>query len=145
MSVWCTTQRQILSRASSMSLSGCHFRSSRQWLLGSKTLDEIDVFTTQDDPLDGIAPPVEPTEELTFKKYGIIDFEVQYWDGSKWVTVPGGNVTGNNKVWRKFPLSPAVTTNKIRVLIHRAAGPLSRVVEIEAYERGTRSNVALAT
>ncbi len=118
---------------------------------GPKTIDEIDVFTPQDDMLDGTAAPVDPTPELTFAKYGITDFEVQYWDGSAWVTVPGGNVTGNNRVWRKFTF-PAVTTDRIRVLVHRAhpvmiehpVGSYSRVAEIEAYETGTRINVALA-
>jgi RHS repeat-associated protein len=57
---------------------------------------------------------------------------VQYWNNSSWVTVPGGSVTGNNKVWRKFTFSP-VTTNKIRVLINSVPDAWSRVVEIQAF------------
>src|SRR5688572_25282258 len=78
---------------------------------GSKTIDEIDVFTAQDAYWD----PVEPTESMTCSTYNITNFDVQYWNGSSWVTVPGGSVTGNNKVWRKFTFT-AVTTTKIRVV-----------------------------
>ena len=55
-----------------------------------------------------------------------------YWDGSAWVTVPGGSVTGNNKVWRKFTFT-AVTTSKIRVLVNGALNSQSRITEVEAW------------
>jgi hypothetical protein len=110
---------------------------------GTKTIDEIDVYTTQDAPLDLTGPAVEPTETLTFARYGITAFEVQYQSGGAWVTVLNGAVTGNNRVWRKFTF-PAVSTDRVRVLIQATAGPLSRVVELEAYEAGTHRNVALA-
>jgi Tc toxin complex TcA C-terminal TcB-binding domain/F5/8 type C domain len=111
---------------------------------GTKTIDEIDVVTTQDAPLEGTGQWVEPTETLTFAKYGITAFEVQYWVGAAWVTVPGGNVTGNNKIWRKFTFPP-VPTDRVRVLVNNAVGGLSRIVELEAYESGTHLNVARAT
>ena len=58
---------------------------------------------------------------------------MQYWDGSSWVTVPNGSVTGNNKVWRQF-VFPTVTTNKIRVVVTAGADNVfSRVVEVEAW------------
>jgi RHS repeat-associated protein len=57
---------------------------------------------------------------------------VQYWNGSTWTTIPGGNVTGNNKVWRKFTFSP-ITTSKIRVTINSVPDAWSRVVEIQAF------------
>ena len=60
---------------------------------GMKTICEIDVFTIQ----DNYGNPVEPTDAMTFALYGITAFNVQYWDGANWVTVPGGSVTGNNK------------------------------------------------
>jgi len=41
---------------------------------------------------------------------------VQYWNGSVWVDVPGGNVTGNNLVWRRFIFDPISTRS------HSAAG-----------------------
>jgi RHS repeat-associated protein len=96
---------------------------------GSKTISEIDVITQQDDPQD----PVEPTLAQTFSLYGITAFDVQYWNGSGWTTVPGGSVTGNNKVWRQFNFSP-VTTTKIRVVVNGGAdNAFSRVVEVEAW------------
>lgn len=53
----------------------------------SKTISEIDVFTTQADPQH----PGEPTPTQTFPPNGgITAFEVQYWNGSSWVTVPAG-------------------------------------------------------
>ena len=50
---------------------------------------------------------------------------MQYWNGSGWVTVPGGSVTGNNHVWRTFNF-PAATTARIRVLVHNSSGRLQR-------------------
>jgi serine protease len=93
-----------------------------------RTIAEIDVFTLQ----DAYTAPVEPTETLTFSQYGITDFEVQYWTGSTWQTVPGGSVTGNNKVWRRFTFAPVATT-KIRVLVLGALAGFSRIAELEAY------------
>jgi len=68
---------------------------------GSKTISEIDVFTEQ----DNYTSPVEPTETMTFSSYGLTGYDVQYWDGSSWVTITNGSVTSNNKVWRKFTFS----------------------------------------
>lgn len=96
---------------------------------GTKSISEIDVFTVQ----DNYAAPQEPTETLTFASYGITDFEVQYWDGANWTAVPGGSVSGNNKVWRKFSFSP-VSTTRIRVLVTNALAGFSRITEIEAYQ-----------
>lgn len=96
---------------------------------GSKSIAEINVFTVQ----DNYSAPEEPTPTLSFNSYGITDFEVQYWDGSIWKPVPGGSVSGNNKVWRKFSFSP-VTTTRIRVLVTKALAGFSRIAEIEAYE-----------
>ncbi|HBB89633.1 MAG TPA: hypothetical protein DC047_18660 [Blastocatellia bacterium] len=39
---------------------------------GSKTIDEIDVFTLQ----DNAGSPSEPTETMTFSQYGATAFEV---------------------------------------------------------------------
>ena len=102
-----------------------------------KSVGEIDVFTIQ----DNYANPSEPTETQTFSLYGITAYDVQYWDGTAWQTVPGGSVTGNNKVWRKFTFTP-VSTSRIRVLVNGAsADGYSRIVEVEAY--ATTTNVAL--
>ena len=95
----------------------------------TKTLDEIDVFTLQ----DNWGGSTEPTQAMTFSQWGVTAYEVQYWDGAAWVTVNGGNITGNNKIWRRFTFAP-VNTTKIRVLTHAAADGYSRLTEIEAYE-----------
>jgi RHS repeat-associated protein len=110
-----------------------------QWLQvdfqGSKTIDEIDLFTLQ----DSYANPSEPTETMQFVWYGTTSFEVQYWNGSSWATVSGGSVTGNYNVWRKFSFSP-ITTSKIRVLISASPDGWSRVAEIEAWQVSGGSN-----
>jgi hypothetical protein len=68
----------------------------------------------------------------TFTSYGITDFDVQYWNGSAWVTVPNGSIVNNNKVWTKLTFSP-VTTSRIRVVVNNALATFSRVVELEAW------------
>jgi subtilisin family serine protease len=95
---------------------------------GSKNISEIDVFTLQDNDQN----PADPTQAMTFSINGITAFDVQYWNGSAWVTVPNGSVSGNNLVWRQFTFSP-ITTNKIRVLVNNALNSRSRIVELEAY------------
>jgi len=95
---------------------------------GSKTIDEISVFSLH----DNYTQENTPSLTQTFTLYGLLAFDVQYWNGSTWVTVPGGSVTGNNKVWRKFTFSP-ITTSKIRVYINAVPDSWSRVVEIQAF------------
>ena len=65
---------------------------------GAKWINEIDVYTLQDDYHN----PVEPTENMSFSTFGITAFDVQYWNGSAWVPILNRGVIGNNKVWRKF-------------------------------------------
>ncbi|HKB64826.1 MAG TPA: glycoside hydrolase domain-containing protein, partial [Pyrinomonadaceae bacterium] len=100
---------------------------------GSKSITEVDVFTVQDNDQN----TMEPTQAMTFSLNGITAFDVQYWTGSAWITVPNGSVTGNNKVWRQFTFSP-IATSKIRVLVNNALNTRSRIVELEAW--GTSSN-----
>jgi large repetitive protein len=95
---------------------------------GQKSISEIDLFTLQ----DSYTAPQAPTTTMTFTKYGITAFDVQYWDGAAWVTLPGGSITGNNLVWRTITF-PTVTTDRIRVMVNAALGSYSRIVEIEAY------------
>src|SRR5581483_644289 len=90
-------------------------------------ISEIDVFTIQD------STPVNPTPTMTFATYGATSYEVQYWNGSAWVDVPGGNITGNNLVWRKFTFS-TISTDRIRVLVKDGADHVcSRLIEVEAW------------
>ena len=98
----------------------------------TKSVSEIDVFSVQ----DNYANPQEPTESQVFTLYGLIDFEVQYWDGANWLTLPGGSVTGNNKVWRKFLFNP-IATSRVRLLVTKGMNNYSRLIEIEAYESAT--------
>jgi len=104
---------------------------------GSKTIDEIDVFTCQ----DNYANPSEPTETMTFSIYGLTGFEVQYWNGSGWVMVPGGLVSGSNKVWKKISFSP-ITTSKIKVLTNASVDGYSRITELEAWGTEATSSTA---
>jgi hypothetical protein len=96
---------------------------------GAKTINEIDVFSVQ----DNVYAPVEPTRTMTFTRYGLTDFTVQYWNGTQWLAVPGGTVSGNTLVWRQITFG-AVTTTKIRVFITAALDTWSRVTEVEAYQ-----------
>ena len=95
---------------------------------GMRTIEEVDVFTVQ----DSYASPGTPTLSMTFTKYGLQDFVVEYWTGSAWQPVPGGVVVNNTRVWRQFNFAP-VTTSRIRVLVTRALASKSRLVEVEVY------------
>ncbi|HEX8474158.1 MAG TPA: zinc-dependent metalloprotease family protein [Pyrinomonadaceae bacterium] len=93
-----------------------------------RTIGLVRVVTLQDD----FKNPVVPAPSLQATLYGLLDYEIQTWNGSAWVTAPGGSVTGNNLVMRTFVL-PAITTDKIRVLVHNARQHHSRIVEVEAF------------
>jgi hypothetical protein len=95
---------------------------------GMKLIQEVDVFSMQ----DNYSSPVEPTPTMTFTSWGLRAFEVQYWNGTSWVDVPGGAVTNNNLVWRQLLFAP-VTTSKIRLLITGGLNGYSRVMEVEAW------------
>jgi uncharacterized membrane protein len=69
---------------------------------------------------------------MTFTSWGLRTFEVQYWTGTAWASIPGASVTNNNLVWRKFTFTP-VTTTKIRVHVTAALNGFSRMVELEAW------------
>jgi hypothetical protein len=95
---------------------------------GPKKLDEIRVYTLQ----DNFTNPQEPTTLMTTSLYGLLDFDVQYWDGTQWLPVPGGEVRFNDKVVRDLAFSD-ITTTKIRVNVLNARGHYSRIVEVEAF------------
>src|SRR5882672_3125713 len=97
---------------------------------GSQTISEVDVFTMADYP--AYQTQADPSPTQTFTSYGTTAFDVQYWTGSAWVTVPGGSITGNNLVWRKINFS-AVTTSKIRVVANSAVDSVARIAEVEAW------------
>ena len=98
-------------------------------LAGTKVIDEISVFAVRDD-FSNTTPPDMTT---TTSQYSLIAFEVQYWTGSAWATIPGGVVTGNNKAWVKITFSQ-ISTNAIRVVVNNCSlDGYSRVVELEAW------------
>jgi hypothetical protein len=113
---------------------------------GVKTIDEIAVFSVQ----DAYQAPDEPTTTMTFTLYGLRDFEVEYWTGTAWTTVPGGAISGNTLVWRRLAF-PSVETDRIRLRVTHALGTWSRIVEVEAWGSGDpppppgRINVALSS
>lgn len=94
----------------------------------ARTLNEVRVYTLQNNYKAG----VEPTAATMADVYGIIDFDVQYWDGAQWVTLPGGAIRGNNRALRSVPVAD-VSTTKLRVLVLNSRANFSRVVEVEAF------------
>ena len=104
---------------------------------GMKLIEEIGVFSMQ----DNYSAPIEPTPATTFAYFGLRGFEVQYWDGVDWLTIPSGVVTTNNLVWRRFVFAP-LTTSRIRVFITAALNGYSRVMEVEAFGVSAGGNVA---
>jgi hypothetical protein len=113
-------------------------------------VSQINVFTLRDNFQDNLTPPTltETFNTCENSGQGITEFEVQYWNGAMWVTVPTGIVRDNNKVWRQFNF-PEVSTNSIRVQVHGAARyttalNFSRIVEIEAFGRTSGFNIAAA-
>lgn len=114
-------------------------------------VSQINVFTLRDNFQDNQTPPTLTDTFSTCENtgYGITEFEVQYWNGSMWVTVPSGLVRDNNKVWRQFTF-PEVWASGVRVQVHGAARftsiaiNYSRIVEIEAFGRTAGFNLAAA-
>jgi PKD repeat protein len=97
----------------------------------SRTINEIAVYAVRDDYTN----TSEPTDATVFSIYGIVNFDVQYWNGSGWTTVPGGSVTNNNRVITRITF-PSVTTTRIRVVVNAAQAGYSRIVELEAWSGG---------
>ncbi len=98
---------------------------------GQKTIDQVIVYTLQ----DNYANPVDPPANMTFTLYGVTGFQVQGWSGSAWVNL-GAAVSGNNLVKRPVNFA-AFTTNMIRVNITAALDSYARIVEIEAWTPGS--------
>jgi hypothetical protein len=96
---------------------------------GTKSIDRMVVYTLPD---NYYANPGEPTDATTFSLYGIVDFTVQGWNGSAWVTL--ATVTGNNRVKRTVTF-PAFTTDRVRVQVTKALNSWSRITEVEAWGR----------
>ena len=117
---------------------------------GVTFVSQINVFTLRDNYQDNLTAPTltETFNTCENSGNGITEFEVQYWNSAMWVTVPGGIVRENNKVWRQFTF-PEVSTNAVRVQVHGAARyttalNFSRIVEVEAFGRTAGFNIAAA-
>ena len=95
---------------------------------GARAIHEVGLFSVQ----DNFTSPAAPTATMTFTKYGVKGFQVNYWTGSAWQPVPGGAVASNDKVWAKLSFAP-VTTTKIRVVVNSGMAGHSRVTEVEAW------------
>ncbi|HEV3470040.1 MAG TPA: PKD domain-containing protein, partial [Pyrinomonadaceae bacterium] len=93
----------------------------------ARRVSEVRVYTLQDGHQGG----QEPTGLTTAEESGIIDFDVQYWDGGQWLPVPGGEIRSNTRARRSIAFAD-ITTTKIRVLVHNSRLNYSRVVEVEA-------------
>jgi hypothetical protein len=93
---------------------------------GTKTISRVVVYTVQ----DNYANPVEPTDATTFTAYGLIEFAIQGWDETTWVTL--ATVTDNNLVKRAVAFNP-FTTDRIRVNATKGVGGFSRITEVEAW------------
>lgn len=110
---------------------------------GSKWINEIDVFTSQD---YGTGTPVDPTPDMTFTQWGVTSFDLKYLDATgNYQLIPGAHITGNNKVWRKITF-PAIQTSSVLVVVNGAADGYSRIVELEAWgPPSNQKNVALSS
>jgi serine protease AprX len=107
-----------------------------------KTIDEIRVFTLQ----NNWTTAGEPNEFSPATGEGILDFIAQVCYGTcdvnnntGWVTIPGGNVTGNDKAMRVFtfdPLTTGLNVRRIRVVVNNSRNNWSRIVELEAFGAG---------
>jgi photosystem II stability/assembly factor-like uncharacterized protein len=92
----------------------------------AQSISEIRVYTVQND----FSNPVEPTTSTPANVYGILDFDVQAFDGTQWITV--GSVTGNTKALNVVTFSP-MTATKIRVVVNNGRVHFSRITELEAF------------
>jgi hypothetical protein len=108
---------------------------------GTRTINEISIYGVRDD-YSNTTPPDETTIATI---YTLIDFDVEYWSGTGWALVPGGDIRGNNLAWVKLTF-PEIQTSMIRVTIFNAAQDgLSRIVELEAFGDLPVPNCALTS
>lgn len=68
------------------------------------------------------------------------DFDVEYWDGTGWATVPGGKIRDNDKVWVQITF-PDIVTDRVRAVIYGSSSPVY-IVELEALRSSDATNVA---
>lgn len=103
---------------------------------GPQTIDEVDLYFHQD---YAHGPMHDPTESLT-SIYAVTDFDLQFWNGTTWVTLPDGQVRGNRNVWRRFTFAP-ITTSAMRVWLLAAPNDSVAIQEVEAYTSAVTEQV----
>lgn len=98
-----------------------------------RTITRVNVFTLSDDYAVGAAPTLSTPATL----YGLTDFDIEYFDGTTWRLVPGGQVRGNALAWvsRDFP---ALTAQAVRVRALRSPDGYARIAELEAFDTAPR-------
>lgn len=105
---------------------------SPQWLevnFGqSRLINRINVIGLTDDADNSYN--TDPTLTEIANTFRLIDYKVQYWNGTTWIDI--SIVTSNDKVWRQFSFNN-ITTQKIRVLITSVASVNANLVEVEAW------------
>ena len=99
-------------------------------LPAAKWIEEIDIFTLQDDYASG----TDPYEGLAFTEDGIQDFTVFYHHAATDTWVPIADIKNNDQVWRRIVLREPVHTSNIWISITRSLMHYSRVVEVELWE-----------
>jgi hypothetical protein len=96
---------------------------------GAKSIKEIRVYTLQ----NNFHSPQVPDVNTDASIYGLIDFDIQVWDGSQWVTVPNGQIRGNTKAMTVIPLGTPIVTPAVRVFVILGRAHYSRIAELEAF------------
>ena len=93
---------------------------------GTKSITQAIVYSVQNQ----YWAPSEPTDTMTFSNYGVVNFSVQGWDGSGWVTL--ATVVGNSLVKKTLDF-PAFNTDRVRVYITGTSDGWSRLTEVEVF------------
>lgn len=83
-----------------------------------KKISEVHVFNTG----EGTAAIAQAVEALPLTQRGLQDFGVEYLTDEGWKPVPGGTVTGNERVWVKIAFPP-VRTAGIRLVVRSVLEP----------------------
>ncbi|HET7032196.1 MAG TPA: hypothetical protein VFJ48_03660 [Casimicrobiaceae bacterium] len=97
---------------------------------GTKTIDRVVVFSVQEELRN--FGGIDPTDTDNCLVYVLVDFTVEGWNGSNWVTL--GTVTDNDLCKRTVTFAP-FRTDQIRIDITAVGGfSLSRIAEVEAWE-----------
>jgi hypothetical protein len=89
-----------------------------------KKVSEVHVFSTEEES----AALAEVIEALPFTEHGLQDFDVRYWTDEGWKLVPGGAVTGNERVWVKLAFPP-LRTARIRLVVRSVLDAVTLPIE----------------